>query len=196
MNTITKNYPSQIHTQAPIGLALELRPRLNGESPHSIHIRTYVDAASSPSSEPEKWDPKTRETADHSIPFLVSSALRYGEITPASFSSDRIADPPLRPLMSRTITEEDPDFTHCYPAEFNCWMEVTTQSGRRLEASAIFPKGHHRNPFSDSDLEDKFHRLSLGTLTPEQQRRALDLLWSLETLPTLQPLHHALLLSP
>ncbi len=196
MDTITKNYPSQIHTQAPIGLALALRPRLTGESPHSIHIRTYSDAASSPSIDPEKWDPKTRETADHSIPFLVASALRYGEITPGSFSPDRIAEPALRPLISRTITEEDPDFTHRYPSEFNCWLEVTTQTGRRFEASAIFPKGHHRNPFSDSDLEDKFHRLSSGSLTHDQQRRVLDLLWSLETLPTLQPLHHALLLSP
>ena len=61
--TIVKSYPSQIHTQAPIGLDLELGKEVALADIKSIHIDTYHTAASSASSEPEKWDPKTRETA-------------------------------------------------------------------------------------------------------------------------------------
>ena len=82
--TIVKNYPSQIHTQAPIGLALELGKKVLLADIKSIHIDTYHTAASSASSEPEKWDPKTRETADHSIPFLVAAAFQEGAVPQAA----------------------------------------------------------------------------------------------------------------
>ena len=94
--TIFKSYPSQIHTQAPIGLALQLREKVPADSIYSVHIDTYKVAASTASSEPEKWDPKTRETADHSIPWLVASALLHGPVTPASFADDRIASSAIR----------------------------------------------------------------------------------------------------
>jgi 2-methylcitrate dehydratase len=71
LSTIFKSYPSQIHTQAPVSLALELRQQVQAAEIASIHIRTYETAASSAATEPEKWAPKTRETADHSIPYLV-----------------------------------------------------------------------------------------------------------------------------
>ena len=86
--TIFKSYPSQIHTQNPIGLALQLREKLPLGEIDSIKIDTYRVAVSTASSEPEKWDPKTRETADHSIPWLVAQALLEGDVNPGSFSDD------------------------------------------------------------------------------------------------------------
>ena len=92
-DTIFKFYPSQIHTQAPIDLAIQLHDRVEVSDVASIKIQSYRSAVSSASTEPEKWDPQTRETADHSIPFLAAVGLRDGEVTPATFAPDRIADP-------------------------------------------------------------------------------------------------------
>ena len=86
-DTIFKFYPSQIHTQAPIDLAIQLHDRVDVGDIASIKIQSYRSAVSSASTEPEKWDPKTRETADHSIPFLAAVGLRYGEVTPADVCS-------------------------------------------------------------------------------------------------------------
>ena len=77
-NTIFKFYPSQIHTQAPIDLAIRLSQRVHVDDIASIRVQSYKSAVSSASTEPEKWDPKTRETADHSIPFLTAVGLRDG----------------------------------------------------------------------------------------------------------------------
>ena len=106
LETTFKSYPSQIHTQAPIGVALELHDQVAAEKITSVLIQSYGGAVSSPATEPQKWDPKTRETADHSIPYLVAVALRYGSVDAGSFTSERIHDPALRTLMAKFAMEE------------------------------------------------------------------------------------------
>ena len=45
--------------------------------------------------DPTRWRPETRETADHSIPFVVACALRFGTLEPAHFEDDVLCDPVL-----------------------------------------------------------------------------------------------------
>ena len=187
-DTTVKLFPSQIHTQGPIGLALELRPQVPLMEIESVLVFTYRSNVSSVSIEPQKWDPKTRETAGHSIPYVVSVALQDGAVTPDSFSSQRMDDPSLRKLMARVSIEEDPEFTRSYSNEIGCRMELTTRSGQDLVGSTSFPKGHPRNPLSDSEIEDKFRGLASGVLTKPQCDEALRLLWSLECLSDLDEL--------
>ncbi len=184
-NSTFKFYPSQIHTQAPIGLTLELRPQVDLSEIKSIHVSTYRRAVSSPSTEPEKWDPKTRETADHSIPFLVAVSLQDGAVTPATFNDQRISDPDLRVLIGKMTIDEDPAFTEKYSSEYNCRIEITTYSGEKMVAATSYPKGHRNNPLADSEISSKFRGLAMPTITDGQCDEALGLLWSLETLPNL-----------
>ncbi len=190
--TSFKFFPSQIHTQAPIALALELRPRVTPSDIAALRIRTYHTAVRSAATDPHKWDPQTRETADHSIPYLVATAFHDGAVTPASFASDHIQNPILRGLISKMTIEEDPDFTRRFPEELNCRMEVTTRSGQRLTAETAYPKGHRHNPLQDAELATKFQRLANGVLTAQRCRAALAQLWSLEQAPNLQELYDSL----
>ncbi|MDE2780491.1 MAG: MmgE/PrpD family protein [Chloroflexota bacterium] len=184
-DTTFKFYPSQIHTQAPIGLAVALRPRINLENVESISIEIYRSGVSSPETEPEKWDPQTRETADHSIPFLVAMALQDGSVTPASFAPHRIADPSLRALMSRMTMSEGAGFTEKYPQQYNCRIEVVESGGRTTEAATSYPKGHKNNPLSDHEVAEKFTSLSSAVLSEQQCSAALDILWRFEEEPDL-----------
>ena len=140
-DTIFKFYPSHIHTQAPIDLAIQLHDRVDVGDIASIKIQSYRSAVSSASTEPEKWDPKTRETADHSIPFLAAVGLRDGEVTPATFAPDRIADPGLRTIINKMRIDENAEFTERYPAEYNCRIEVIKNNGQTEVAETSFPKG-------------------------------------------------------
>jgi 2-methylcitrate dehydratase len=180
-----KYYPSQIHTQAPIGLAIELHSQVNPSEIKSIRIESYRSAVSSASSEPEKWDPRTRETADHSIPFLVAVGLLDGAVTPATFTPQRIGDSALRPLLSKMTIEENAEFTARYPSEYNCRIDVTTNSGDHKIAATSYPKGHRNNPLSDAEVSAKFRHLAMPVLTDQQCDQALDLLWSLDNLASL-----------
>lgn len=186
--TTFKFYPSQIHTQGPIGLALELRPQVAWQDLASLAVHSYSTAVRSAAVEPEKWDPQTRETADHSIPYLVAAAFQDGSVTPASFTPERVRDPGLRPLIAKMTLHEDPEYTARFPTEYNCRLEATTTTGQRLLAHTAYPKGHRHNPLSDADVEAKFHRLAGAVLTEQQCQAALPMLWSLERLPRVQAL--------
>ena len=191
-HTTFKFYPSQIHTQAPIGLALELRPQVNLSEIAAIVVQTYRSGVSSPETEPEKWAPQTRETADHSIPFLVALALQEGAVTPASFTPEKIADPALRALMGRMTLTEGPGFTEKYPGQYNCRIEITTRAGDTFAAATAYPKGHRQNPLDDGEVSAKFCRLAMPTITAAQCRAALELLWKLESRPDLREVYDAL----
>ncbi len=194
MRTIFKAYPSQIHTQAPIGLAVELRDRTAVGEIRSIHIDTYKVAASTASSEPEKWDPKTRETADHSIPWLVASAFLDGPVTPASFAEERIASPVVRDVMSRMTLAEEPEFTDRYPGEYNCRITLTGSDGTRYSAHTAWPRGHRSNPMTDDEVESKFRNFAGTALTSSQCDEALETIWSLDRLQNLEPLLDSLVI--
>ena len=192
LDTTFKSYPSQIHTQGPIGLALELCPQIPPDDIDTILIRAYKGAVSDSGTEPEKWDPKTRETADHSIPYLVAVALQDGEITSATFTPQRIQDPALRTLISKMTIQEEPDFTQKYPGEYNCRIEITGKSGQHLAAHTAFPKGNRFNPLTDSEVEDKFRNLVSKELGDSQCDRTLELAWSLDKLANLDDLFDSL----
>jgi 2-methylcitrate dehydratase len=193
METSFKFFPSQIHTQGPIGLALELRSAVTPSDIAAIRIRTYRTAVRS-ATDPQKWDPQTRETADHSIPYLVATALHDGAVTPASFDGTHLHDPAVRRLMATMTVEEEPEFTQRFPEELNCRIEITTSAGQQLMAHTAYPKGHQRHPLQDADLEAKFRHLADGVLTEQQSRAALAQLWSLEQAPNLHALFDSLVI--
>jgi 2-methylcitrate dehydratase len=186
--TSFKAYPSVIHTQGPIGLVLELRPQVAPAQIASVRVATYADAVRRTAAEAEKWDPRTRETADHSIPYLVAAALQDGAVTPATFAPSRIQDPALRPLIKKLTVVEEPEFTRRYPAESCTRIEVTTTDGRRVAAETSHPKGHYRNPMTDQEVERKFRGLASGALGAAGCDRVLAQAWSFESAATLDGL--------
>ena len=192
-DTRLKFFPSQGGTQGPTGLAVELHTQLSTTAEIEL-IRIFLPGQLllRAVSEPEKWHPKTRETADHSIPYLVAVALQDGAVTPASFDTQRIQDPELHSLITRMNAEEDPEYSRLYPDQINCRIEVTTASGKQLAAHSAYPKGHPRNPMTDAEIDAKFRSLSAELLTAQQCDRALNLLWSLEDQPNLGELFDAL----
>ena len=190
--TSFKAYPSVIHTQGPVGLMLELRPQVAAAQIDSIRVATYGEAVRRTAAEAEKWDPETRETADHSIPYLVAVALRDGAVTPASFAPSRIKDPALRPLIKKLTVVEEPEFTARYPAESCTRVEVTTTDGRRVTAETSHPKGHSRNPLTDREVEAKFRGLVARTLGDDRCGQVLARALELEKAATLDALFDSL----
>jgi 2-methylcitrate dehydratase len=193
--TSFKAYPSVIHTQGPIDLVLELRQRVGTSEIESVRVATYGEAIRRTAKEAEKWNPETRETADHSIPYLVAAAFQDGGVTPATFAQSRIQDPALRQLIKKLTVVEEPAFTWRYPAESCTRIEVTTTDGRRLAAETNHPKGHYLNPLTDGEVEGKFRGLASGALGAEGCDRVLAEVWDLENSATLDKLFEGLVIS-
>jgi 2-methylcitrate dehydratase len=178
--TNLKFFPSEYHSQAPLWLALELRNKVSVDDIESVNVETYYTAFSEIGSEPEKWTPKTRETADHSLPYLLALGFTDGCINADSFSDARIADPRLHQLMQRIRISENKAFTSEFPSKLVTRIEVITRNGQRLTETATYPKGHAKNPMSDADLESKFAGLSEGLLAPHRRDALLQALWRVD----------------
>src|SRR5215470_15843345 len=148
-----KFFAAEYHAQAPLATALALRGKVSAEEIDAIDVQIYAMAHSEIGSEPAKWDPRTRETADHSLPYMLAVALHDGRLTPASFEPARYLDPGLRPLMNRIRVAENPEFTRRFPEELISEIEVITSYGQRRTVRAKYPKGHEKNRLTDADVE-------------------------------------------
>ncbi len=171
--TNLKFFPSEYHSQAPLWIALELRKKVAVTEIETVNVQTYYTAWSEIGSEPEKWDPRTRETADHSLPYLLSLGFVDGRITVDSFSVARMRDPVLRDLMRRIKIAENKSFTQQFPGKLITEIEVLTRGGQRLVETAQYPKGHAKNPMTDEDVEAKFRILCDGLIGKAQQDQLL-----------------------
>jgi 2-methylcitrate dehydratase len=170
-STSIKFLPFESNAHGPVGLAFDLLKEIGSwEDIASLKIRTYWNSWHDIGSEPEKWDPDTRETADHSLPFIVAASLVDGGVTKDSFDDAHIADQRIRTLMSRITVDEDPAFTAAWPAEVHSSMEVVTTDGRTLFYEVAFPVGHPQNRGTADDIEAKFLLNSEGPLGRDRAR--------------------------
>ncbi|MDR3633874.1 MAG: MmgE/PrpD family protein [Isosphaeraceae bacterium] len=167
--TSIKFWPAEYHSQSAIAAALELRPQIaNIASIRSIEIATFRTAVEIIGQDPEKWHPKTRETADHSLPYCTAVALVDGDVSTRQFEPARLADPALLDLVKRTVVVEDANLTAEYPAAIPNRVRVTLSDGRTLQSTVRHPPGHDKNPLSDAQLRQKFDGLVVPVLGPDR----------------------------
>ena len=93
--TYIKFWPAEYHSQSAIDAALQLRGELDGDvsSVTAIDIHTFEASYNIIGKYPEAWAPKTRETADHSLPYCTAAALFDGDVTLATFDEEHFTDP-------------------------------------------------------------------------------------------------------
>jgi 2-methylcitrate dehydratase len=159
--TSIKPVPAEYHSQSAISAALSLRTQIDDpRRVRSIEIATFRAAVEIIGKDPEKWHPKTRETADHSLPYCTAVALVDGRVSPEQFTPQRLADPALLELVAHTRVVEDPALTAGYPAGIPNRVTITLDDGTKLAAEVTYPPGHDKNPLTDEQLAAKFHGLA------------------------------------
>ena len=182
--TSIKFVPAEYHSQSAIAAAFVLRPKIaDPRNIREIVIATFKTAVEIIGQDPEKWRPKTRETADHSLPYCTVVALIDGEITASQFSEQRLNDPFVIDLVSRTKVVEDPVLTAGYPAGIPNRITITMNDGTVLVESNSFPPGHDKNPLTDAQLRVKFDGLAISAIGSENASKLWDRVKSLENDP-------------
>ena len=186
MESYIKYFPVEYHAQSAVRAALLLRERMEGgiDSIQSITIRTPDISYEIIGRDPEKWHPKTRETADHSLPYCVAVALMDGEVGLRQFSPKRLNDPKLHLLIQKVRVLSDPALSAAYPNAIANIVEMEAQ-GRRDVERVDHPRGHPKNPMTDAEVEEKFRRLAGSLLSARQIEALLDRLWRLEKIASI-----------
>ncbi|MES2999861.1 MAG: MmgE/PrpD family protein [Pseudomonadota bacterium] len=178
-----KYFPTEYHSHVPLALLQKLRSQVKLEDITNIHIETYQRGYSEVGDEPQRWDPQTRETADHSLPYMLAVILADGEMTVDSFSDARILDPALRPLMKMITVAENPEFTQLFPKKLRARVTVTTRDGEKHSAQADHPRGHEFDPMTDDEVNRKFDALCAPFMAIGQRAQLLEAMWSLDAAP-------------
>ncbi|MCH7871662.1 MAG: MmgE/PrpD family protein [Planctomycetes bacterium] len=179
--TYIKFWPAEYHSQSAIDAALQLRPDIGApQRIESILIESFEAAVSIIGSEPEKWRPTSRETADHSMGYCVACALLDGDVTRASFSEDRLKDPKVLGLLDKIKIIETDDCNAGYPKGIPNNLIIKTADGRSVSKRVDFPRGHAGNPMTDDEVFTKFRKLAAGVVSDQVADRIVNISMSLD----------------
>jgi 2-methylcitrate dehydratase len=192
LDSYTKEHSAEYQAQAWIDLARRLgaeRPELRDPANvarivlHTSH-HTHVVIGSG-ANDPQKYDPAaSRETLDHSIPYILAVALQDGRWHHVdSYTPERAARPDTVALWRRIETREDPEWTRRYhaadPGEraFGGRAEIELTTGERLSAEIAVADAHPRGarPFGRAEYVAKFRDLAKGVLQSAETDRFLAL---------------------
>jgi 2-methylcitrate dehydratase len=157
---LIKYWPVETNAQPVVWAALALRERVVIDDIAEIECFTSRFTWFEIGSEPEKWDPQTRETADHSLPYILARALVDGPITVDSFEPGPVLDPALRPLLAKIKVTVDADIEAVQKERVILRVACRMKDGRVEESEIVNPPGHPDNPMSDADIEAKFLALA------------------------------------
>ena len=199
LDTYTKQHSAEYQAQAMIDLGRKLHrehPELidpkNVQSIviHTSHHTHYV--IGSGANDPQKYDPTaSRETLDHSIPYIFSVALQDGDWDhEASYAPERAARPDTVELWMKTTTLEDKEWTRRYhsidPADkaFGGRVEITMADGSKIVDEIAVADAHPlgAKPFAREQYIQKFRSLAHDVLEPQEIERFLTLVQRLPEL--------------
>jgi 2-methylcitrate dehydratase len=176
-----KAFPTEALTHTPISAVLDLVKTndLHPDRVAKIQIRSLARAADI-LSDPSKYDPQTKETADHSLPYVIAAALVDRQVTPVQFTMEKIMDAKIREQLKKVEVVADPEIEKVFPALQRVIVLINTTDGRCFSKQLDYPKGDPRNPLTDQEVEEKFAALADGVLSKTAQKRVKDAVWNLE----------------
>ena len=192
LDSYTKEHSAEYQAQAWIDLARRLgteRPELRDPANiakivlHTSHHTHYV--IGSGANDPQKYDPTaSRETLDHSIPYIVAVALQDGRWHHVdSYAPERAARPDTVALWHKITTVEDEEWTRRYHSldlaekAFGGRIEIELTDGTRVVDEIAVADAHPlgARPFGRAEYENKLRTLADGVLADEEVDRFLAL---------------------
>jgi 2-methylcitrate dehydratase len=180
LETFIKYFPAEYHSQSAIWAALEIREQIKDvEQIDRVEIASHEAGYTILGKDPEKWNPVTRETADHSLPYIVGMALIEGKINNATYSEKKFRDAEILKFLKRITVREDESLTKMYPRSIANRVSVKLTSGEAISKQVNDPRGHPKNPMSNDEIESKFGVLA-KYFSEYQRREALRRLWNLD----------------
>ena len=188
--TYIKFWPAEYHSQSAIDAALQLRKELAGDVSRvtAIDIGTFEACYNIIGKYPEAWAPKTRETADHSLPYCTAAAFVDGDVYLETFDEKRFTDPKLVAFTGKVKVHHDPALDARYPKGIPNRLTVTLEGGKKLVKEVEFPRGHAGNPMTDAEVEAKFRRAVEPRYGKARADQILARCWDLESLTSVTEL--------
>lgn len=163
LRTVVKQYNAEVHSQSAIDAAISLRRQagFHAEAIRRVRVKTFQVAYDiiGGGEEGDKRHIRTKEEADHSLPYMIAVALLDGQVLPAQYAPKRIVRADAQALLRMVEVTPDAAFTARFPAEMPAEVEVDLGEGSpRRVATASF-HGFTLQPLDWAAACGKFHPL-------------------------------------
>jgi 2-methylcitrate dehydratase len=185
--TILKKYNAELHSQSAIEGVLELKGTAGFSAAEVARIEIDIfDVAYhiiGGGEEGDKTAVRTKEQADHSLPYMIAVALLDGQVMPEQYRPERIARQDVQTLLRRVTVQPAAAYTARFPAEMPCRITVSLADGRRLVKEKQDYEGFHTRPMGWESVVHKFEQLSAAHTDAALRRDIVEAVARLETLP-------------
>jgi 2-methylcitrate dehydratase len=172
-HTIVKKYNAELHSQSTIEGVLELKHdyQFSGDDIQRIDIDIFDVAYNiiGGGEEGEKITIRTKEEADHSLPYLVAAAILDGCVMPPQFLPERVERNDIQTLLQKVKVRPLDEFSHNFPTEMSTRIEITFNDGRKISKLKKDYEGFLAHPMTWETLVKKFEQLSQNRITKKQQ---------------------------
>jgi 2-methylcitrate dehydratase len=169
--SIVKKFNAEIHSQTAIQTALDLKRKYGfGASDIAMVQLDVFDVAYNIIGGGEEGDKtlvRTKEAADHSLPYLIAVALLDGTVMPQQYEPARIQRPDVQQLLRHISVRPDGDFSARFPREMPSRVTVTLRDGRDFSLERRDYLGFRTSPMSWEDVRSKFMALGAPHADPE-----------------------------
>ncbi|CAN5650576.1 MmgE/PrpD family protein [soil metagenome] len=181
LKTSIKFWPAEYHSQSAIEAALHIRNQIQDLSQvKSMVIESHDASVDIIGSEPEKWHPQSRETADHSLPYITAVALIDGEVTDKQFAPERFTETGIVQFLQSVKVERNDELSALYAEAVANIVHVYLADGRTLTKRVDYPLGNAKNRLPDDGVEAKFLQLAAPKISKEGADRVIEHSWKLD----------------
>ena len=184
-STSIKKFNAEFHSQSALEGVLELREThsVRPEDIERVHIDIFDVAYHiiGGGEEGDKQQVRTREEADHSLPYMVAVALLDGDVTPAQYAPERIRRADAQSLLRNVTIQPDEALSKRFPAEMPCRISIILKDGRTLSIEKQDYEGFYTRPMSWEQVAAKFERLATPYTSASQRDSIIEAVAHLET---------------
>ncbi|MFM2129241.1 MAG: hypothetical protein RL477_787, partial [Pseudomonadota bacterium] len=199
MMAAIKAYPclatGQTVAAAGIALAAKVKGRL-GEIRAITVTQADAPIIVRQQADPGRLDPRSREAADHSFPFLAAVGLIDGRLTPRTFDDERWHAPQVRALMARMRFAVDADLAARAPGGYPARMAIDMADGSRFDTEVLAAPGMAPGGVPEAAIIAKFDAVTDGILAPARRDEIKAMVLALERQATIGPLMETLTRPP
>lgn len=182
--TILKKYNAEIHSQAAIEGALELKDahEFTAEEIARVEIDIFDVAYHiiGGGEEGDKTIVRNKEEADHSLQYMVAVGLIDGRVMPEQYDPERILKRDVQDLLRRVIVREDDEYSHRFPQEHACRISIFLKDGQVLMKEKTEYEGFHTSPMRWGNVIAKFERLSEPYASGSLRKSIVDAVFHIE----------------
>ena len=185
-HTILKKYNAEIHSQSVLEAVLELKEAhaFSVEEVERVEIEIFDVAYQiiGGGEEGDKTLVRTKEQADHSLPYLVAVAILDGQVMPEQYRPDRIQQKDVQALLRKVKVQPSEDYSQRFPDEMPCRIVLTLHQGQRLVKEKKDYEGFHTRPMRWETVVEKFERLSTPYTDRIQRQQIVEAIANLEAI--------------